>query len=165
MFVITYNKKTPKSPRRHSCLHLLWCQTMADCLQLTRGGAVIKRPCQSTVEGGACAAVRHFAENMWSVNSLIWENAYEMITKKINTGWICISIGCMCTHTLPAHVQTPCKRTLCLMSHLRQSPHIHGYFYKQFFLPFKKKLSPSTWKHKCMLWGTVKSTLNQQVTI
>ncbi len=38
--------------------------TMADSSQLTQGGSKVRRPCQSTIVGAACAELRHSDRNL-----------------------------------------------------------------------------------------------------
>ncbi len=38
--------------------------TMADGWQLTQGGCKVRRPCQSTIVGAACAELRHSDRNL-----------------------------------------------------------------------------------------------------
>ncbi len=47
---------------------------MADWWQLTQGGSEVKRHCQSTIVGGACAELRLSAKNLrtaWSETVII----------------------------------------------------------------------------------------------
>ncbi len=66
MFIIT---STTKHFNRLGGIFAYTCsgvETMVDCFQLTQGGSVIKRQCQSTIVGGACAELRHSANNLWT---------------------------------------------------------------------------------------------------
>ncbi len=60
------NNKTLQSLRRIFAYTCSGVETMVDCFQLTQGGSVIKRHCQSTIVGGACAELRHSAKNLWT---------------------------------------------------------------------------------------------------
>ncbi len=59
---------------------------MADCVQLTQGGSVLKRPSQSIVMSAACAELRHSAKNLRTARS---EKVIIIIGDlKKSTGWI-----------------------------------------------------------------------------
>ncbi len=82
--------------------------TMADSSQFTQGGSNVRWSCQSTIVGGGLCRTTSFWQG--SQNSLFEEEDFKIGIYKKTTGWICIIIGWMCTHT-PTHsyVQTTCK--------------------------------------------------------
>ncbi len=61
-------------------------ETMADCWQLTQGGSVLTRPCQSTIVGVGLACVTY----LWpeSENGLIWESANDLGGFKKKKHWV-----------------------------------------------------------------------------
>ncbi len=62
IFIITSNNKTPQSLNRSfPCTGV---DTMVDSSQLTQGGSKVRRPCQSTIVGGACTELRHSDRNL-----------------------------------------------------------------------------------------------------
>ncbi len=62
IFIITSNNKTPQSLNQR---HLVFPCTGGGALSSLRGGgAKIRRPCQSTIVGGACAELRHSDRNL-----------------------------------------------------------------------------------------------------
>ncbi len=77
--------------RRRSCLPLHSVDTMMDWWHLTQGGSKVRRPCQSTIVGVACAELRHSNRNLRTA----WfeKGDFKMGIKK-NEG---IIIGWMCT--------------------------------------------------------------------
>ncbi len=115
MYNISSNNKTPKSD---------------DWWQLTQGGSKVRhqsRLCwnatvNQTIVGGACLCDVTLT-GIWDQLNLRKGKLFNKIKK--NTGWICIIIGWLCTHTLPTHIsgQTDCK-SACSMTPLRN---VHFY--------------------------------------
>ncbi len=65
IFIITSNNKTAQSlNRRHLVFPCTGVDTMADSSQLPQGGSKVRRSCQSTIVGGACAELRHSDRNL-----------------------------------------------------------------------------------------------------
>ncbi len=56
VFIITFNNKTAQSSSPAPELIQWW----SNCLQLTQGGSKVRRPCQSTIVGGAYTELCHF---------------------------------------------------------------------------------------------------------
>ncbi len=79
------------------------------CSQLTQGGSVLKRPCQSVVVGGDCAELRHSAKNLRTA----WSEKVTIIIGGLmkNTGWIFRGLR---THTANTNLQTTRKSEFCI---------------------------------------------------
>ncbi len=91
IFITTSNNKTPQSlNRRHLVFSCTGVDTMADRWQ-------VRRSCQSTIVGAACAELRH---SDWNLRTAWFEKGdfKTGIFLKKNTGWIFIIIGWMYTH-------------------------------------------------------------------
>ncbi len=98
IFIITSNNKTPQSLNlRHLVFpapeSTLWHADCSQLTQFTQGGSKVRRSCQSTIVGGACADLHHSDKTLGTA----WFEKGDL--KKKNTGWIFIIIGWMCTYT------------------------------------------------------------------
>ncbi len=66
LFIITSNIKTLQSlNQRHLVFPCTGADTMAASSQFNQGGgSKMRRPCQSTIVGGACTKLRHSDRNL-----------------------------------------------------------------------------------------------------
>ncbi len=99
MFIITYNNKTPQSLNQR---HLVFPAPEADSSQLTQGGPNVRRSCQSTIVGGACAELHH--SDRTRRTAWFEKRDFKIGIKKKNTEWVFIIIRWMCTHTSNSHL-------------------------------------------------------------
>ncbi len=105
LFIITSNNKTPQSINRR---HIVFPCTGVDSSQLTQGWSKVRRPCQSTIVGAACAELRHSDRTL---RTAWFEKGDFKIGIKKKKHWVDFYHYRMDVYTLPTHiyVQTTCK--------------------------------------------------------
>ncbi len=78
---------------------------MVDSSQLTQGGSKVRRPCQSTIVGLACAELRHSDRNLRTA----WFEKGGFKIGILKNHWVDFYNYRADVYTLPTHVQTTCK--------------------------------------------------------